>query len=41
MEIVYLVCRDHRSLEDRESCMGEYALSCLAPGPVFIRAARI
>jgi hypothetical protein len=35
MKIVYLVCGDRRSLEDRESGMREYPWSCLACGPVF------
>jgi hypothetical protein len=32
---VCLVCGNGRSLEDRESGMREYALSCLTRGPVF------
>ena len=31
---MYLVCGNRRSLEDRESGMREYALSCLTRGPV-------
>src|ERR1700739_1950791 len=37
MKIVDLIRRDRRSLKYRQSCMGEYALSCLASGPVFTR----
>jgi len=35
MEIVKLVCRDRRSLENRESRMGEYSLPSLSSRPIF------
>lgn len=37
MEIMDLVCRDRRSLEDRQSCVSKDGLMRLARGPVFAR----
>ena len=35
MKVVELICRDRRSLENRESRMREYPLPCLSSRPVF------
>lgn len=35
MEVMELVCRDRRSLENGKSCVGEYSLPSLSSGPVF------
>ena len=35
MKVMELVCRDRRSLEYRESCVGEYSLPSLSSCPVF------